>query len=99
MTEPFPILADFAGMEGQRFAVAAPGLAVPVLLNLTEARAWGVPWSPEGRQPFLLHFEGPPEPVLPQGTYRFQRPPIEVDMFTVPLGPAAGGFLYEVVFA
>jgi hypothetical protein len=48
---------------------------------------------------FSLLFEGPVQPLLPQGIYRFDHPGIgDFEIFIVPVGQTAGGTRYEAVF-
>ena len=77
------------------FAVSAveqtePGHA----MTLIELRARP---SPPGYEQFSLLFEGPPEPLLPQGTYRFLHEQLgELPLFTVPIGKNSSAAQYEV---
>ena len=53
----------------------------------------------EKREPFSLVFRGPAEPFLPQRTYVLRNERTEpVEVFLVPVGRDAAGFLYEAVF-
>ena len=55
---------------------------------------------PGGRQRFVLLFHGPPAPVLPQATYRFEHPAFpSLEIFIVPVGPEGDRMRYEAVFA
>jgi hypothetical protein len=49
--------------------------------------------------PFNLHFRGPREPRLAQGTLALEHPEIgRFDVFLVPIGGDADGWIYEAVF-
>jgi hypothetical protein len=52
------------------------------------------------RNPFSLHFQGPPEPYLPQRTYQMRHAAFAgpLDLFIVPIGRESAGFIYEAVF-
>ena len=66
--------------------------------QLIEARA-GVGGTPDGRQPFSLTFEAPPEPALPQRIYRLEHPAMDaMDLFLVPVARTTAGLHYEAVF-
>lgn len=53
--------------------------------------------APPGYEQFSLLFQGPPEPTLPQGTYRFQHARMgEMPLFMVPVGRNQEGVQYEV---
>ena len=49
---------------------------------------------------FSLHWDGPPMPMLRQGTHRVTHPDIgEIDVFIVPIAQVAGAVRYEAVFS
>jgi hypothetical protein len=51
-----------------------------------------------GEDQFVLLFQGPAEPVLPQGTCRFQQDRIgRFALFVVPVGRNEAGILYESI--
>ena len=51
------------------------------------------------RNPFSLRFAGPAEPFLPQRTYTLQHETLgTLEIFLVPIGRTANGFIYEAVF-
>jgi len=51
------------------------------------------------QESFSLLFQGPPTPLLPQQTYRFEHDQIgEFDLFIVPVGRDAVAIQYQVVF-
>lgn len=58
--------------------------------------------GPDGRQrrQFSLHFDGPLDQALPQGTYVLHHESLgDLDVFLVPLGPADDTMRYEAAFA
>ena len=61
-----------------------------------------LPRSPHAprSEPFSLIFLGPPNPILPQATYRLTHDQLgELDIFIVPVGPDPQGRIqYEAVF-
>jgi len=65
---------------------------------LVEAKALPTP-AFQGRQPFSLLFEGPPQPTLPQRIYRLSHPQLDaMDIFLVPVGRTQTATQYEAVF-
>ncbi|MBB2488239.1 hypothetical protein H5407_23675, partial [Mitsuaria sp. WAJ17] len=53
----------------------------------------------QGRQPFSLLFEGPPQPVLPQRIYRISHPQLDaMEIFLVPVGRSESATQYEAIF-
>ena len=53
--------------------------------------------APPGFEQFSLMFQGPLEPLLPQGTYCFWHDRLgELPLFMVPVGKSTGGVQYEV---
>lgn len=53
----------------------------------------------EGRAQFSIVFRGPPEPILPQRIYRFEKESLGAfELFIVPIGPDESGMQYEAVF-
>jgi len=93
-------LASFEPLVGSRFTLRldqADG-AAELPARLVEARA-GRGGAPGGRQPFSLTFEAPPEPALPQRTYRLEHPQLDaIDIFLVPVARSTAGLHYEAVF-
>jgi hypothetical protein len=52
------------------------------------------------RSPFLVHFRGPPEPVLPQRIYKVEHGSTgALEIFLVPIGMTPDGIRYEAIFA
>ena len=82
---------DFQALVGAPFQLrAGPGPLDTVLAEVS------VHHSP-GLEGFSLLFQGPPEPVLPQGTYRVASPGFgECDLFLVPV---RAGTTYQAVFS
>ena len=90
-------LARFEPLVGSRFMLRLDDAAA-LPAELIEARAGGGR-APDGRQPFSLTFEAPPEPALPQRIYRLEHPQLEaMDLFLVPVAHTATGLHYEAVF-
>jgi hypothetical protein len=53
--------------------------------------------APQGFEQFSLLFQGPAEPLLAQGTYRFEHAQLGVmPLFMVPVARSAQGVWYEV---
>jgi hypothetical protein len=53
----------------------------------------------EEMERFSAYFQGPVEPHLPQGLYKFQHEQMgEFDLFIVPVAKNDAGFRYEAVF-
>ena len=100
VSEGLLTLARFEPLVGSRFTLRlddADG-AVELPAQLVEARARRA-GPPQGRQPFSLTFEAPPEPALPQRIYRLEHPQLDaMDIFLVPVARTAAGLHYEAVF-
>ena len=90
--------ATFDPHLGERFRLEVEaGSTIDVVL--TEARVWGASPDPGGRDPFTVVFQGPPETVLPQRTYRLEHAAIGAfEIFLVPIGRDERGVSYEAVF-
>lgn len=91
-------LSTFEPCVGQVFGVEAGGGSLKV--TLTEASPG--PWQPEGEDTFAfeLMFQGPPDPVLPQATYRMTHPALgPLDVFIVPVARTQDGTTYQAVFS
>jgi hypothetical protein len=88
----------FSPLVGETFQVhVQPEQTIAV--ELIDARPLSDTNGTRTRPPFVLTFKGPPQFVLPQRIYRFEHQAIGAhDIFIVPLGPGAGGMLYEVIF-
>lgn len=94
---------QFAPAVGDVFAIELPD-APRVELVLREATALGqapVATEAAARQPFVLRFDGPPEPQLAQQIVRLEHASLgSLDLFVVPIAREAdGGMRYEAVFA
>ncbi len=67
---------------------------VALALQLAELRSRP---APPGFEQFSLLFQGPAEPALEQGIYRFQHAKLgELDLFMVPVARNREGIQYEV---
>jgi hypothetical protein len=90
--------ATFSDHVGQPFEVSA-GDGVSHTLALASVREGAAaPW-PGARVPFVLVFEGPREPLLPQAIYGFTHPDLgEFGIFIVPVGIEGEAVVYEAVF-
>lgn len=99
--EPAPAqltLETFRPVVGQAFAVGEEGGST-VELILAEAAAQRGD-SPSARAPFSLLFHGPADPLLPQGSYRFEHASLgAMEIFIVPLGRDEHSAVYEAVFS
>jgi hypothetical protein len=88
--------ADFEPLHGAALRREAPGQ------RLACVRVEGRRLPMHARRsapPFALILRGPHAPVLPQGTATLVHPvhgPLA--LFTVPVGPDAGGMRYEITF-
>ena len=97
------ILSDFTDHVGGAFRLShADGER---MMTLTEAKALSAGGKEgddtPGRQggAFSLLFENIADDMLPQGIYRIEHPRHDgIDLFLVPVGACAGGFVYESVF-
>jgi len=93
----------FAGRVGERFVLAADGVAPSTLdlVEATESTELGGTGADGVRRPqFSLVFRGGPEAALPQSSYRLAHADLgELELFLVPIGPDAGRMRYEAAFA
>lgn len=97
MPEALLTLASFEPLVGSRFTLRLDD-AAELPAQLIEARA-GRGGAQGCRQPFSLTFEAPPEPALPQRTYRLEHPQLDaMDLFLVPVARTATSLQYEAVF-
>jgi hypothetical protein len=94
MTERSLALDDFAPLRGRSFAIEAPGGGVELVL----AEAQALPGSVREAGGFRLEFEGPLQPELGQGVYRFLVGGQPSDIFLVPIARAAEAMRYEAIF-
>ena len=72
----------------------------PLELLLTQVRRYDTGSGERNdMERFSLYFQGPPDMMLPQGTYTFDHEGMgELALFIVPIGRDEDGFRYEVVF-
>lgn len=101
MLESFSV-ETFADRIGEQFtisvAVGRIDLELIAAAALTPSSNRAVQ-SSDDRLPFSIEFKGPGEPVLPQGTYRFEHPALGIfEIFVVPIGRGQTGVCYEAVF-
>jgi hypothetical protein len=98
---PERLSADiFQPLIGTAFVVSdeADG-RVELTLSSVVTRDQAVPDAPEGWVAFTLQFEGPREPLVPQGTYRFRHAATGgIDIFIVPIAQNETATIYEAVF-
>jgi hypothetical protein len=93
-----PTLEIFTPALGEAFTVGSEGGATVELVLAEAAAEDSGEHAP--RPPFSLLFEGPAEPLLPQGTYRFEHGSLGVlEIFIVPLGRDGHGSAYQAVYA
>ena len=101
MLESFTI-ETFANRIAEQFGVSTEAGAIALeLLAATSLAGTSRPVTlPPGRRaPFSLEFLGPPEPILPQGTYAFEHDTLGAfELFVVPIGRDERGTRYEAVF-
>ncbi len=95
----YPDRQGFAELIGSRFTIPIEE-GGELALTLVEVNALG---SREegGRtvESFSLIFEGPPDLLLPQGTYSFSHAQLaELVIFVVPIGPRGDVLGYEAIF-
>ncbi len=87
--------SDFEAACNSAFMVSTieqPTTTFPFTLTTLTTRS-----APSGFEQFSLIFAGPPEPLLPQGTYRFMHDDLgELPLFMVPIGRNALNVQYEV---
>ena len=97
---PDPLeLPTFEAHVGDSFDIDLDGGAS---VNLTLAEANRGPWQPrEGPETaFELMFRGPPDPVLPQATYRLTHRSLgSLDIFIVPISRSDESTTYQAVFS
>jgi hypothetical protein len=90
--------AEFEGVLGSTFQVMdAQGHAV---LSLSLERVVRHPERPGYRQPFSLHWTGPPTPILSQQVRRLTHPELgDIEIFLGPIAADTSAATYEAVFA
>ncbi len=90
-------MADFEPLVGDAFMLEGV-TADPLACTLQSVTPAGE--RPGGRAPFGLIFLGPPQPILPQATYRLVHGGLgALEIFVVPLGQDDGGTTYQAIFA
>lgn len=90
--------ATFEGLIGEIFRVEVDP---PLELRLASLERFGEPGPDGAREPFSIHFTGPPQRPLTQRIYALANDQLDVPMiFLVPIGPGADGLpRYEAVFS
>ena len=87
-------VARFQAAVNTEFSLSVQGGTRPIPLRLTEVT---VRDSSAGFEQFAALFEGPPEPLLPQGTYAISHPSFgEIPLFIVPVARSSSSVSYEV---
>ena len=84
----------FRGAVGETFHVDSEGEKVGLVLDDVRDLPQGI----REQGSFRLVFTGPPEPLVPQGLYRFERGEDSYDIFIVPIARDEKGSTYEAVF-
>ncbi|MFN0314573.1 MAG: DUF6916 family protein [Burkholderiales bacterium] len=88
----------FAPLLHQHFQLEIDGLAVQLELLEAAPLKHASPTN-LGRQPFLLLFRGPGQPLLPQNTYSLVHDATGTqEIFMVPVAPDGIGPRYEAIF-
>lgn len=87
-------LDEFEGREGEKFELQLDGGGVPLTLAKVQ------PLPPSGREAgaFVLEWQGPADPVLPQAIYTFRQGEDMFEIFIVPLRKDGEGVRYEAIF-
>jgi hypothetical protein len=97
---------DFAPTLGEAYELDLDG-AAKLELVLVDARGMREraaltdqqDVAPDPRDPFIVVFRGPVDPILPQRIYRLEHSTLGVlEIFLVPIGRDADGVRYEAVF-
>jgi hypothetical protein len=96
--------ADFQAVAGSPFRVSV-GPSLTLELRLVEVVDLGQrpgerpSQRPSQRPPFVLRFQGPPEPVLEQVVHRLEHTEMgDLDIFLGPVSNDAEVTMYEAVF-
>lgn len=87
-------LEEFKAREGEPFALVLGEKTLP--FSLAAVRT--LPDSGRAGGAFVLDWQGPYEPVLPQDIYTLRHGEEEFEMFIVPVGRDRAGAQYEAVF-
>lgn len=90
---------DYAGQLNTKFRVVADAPR-PVELELVEVKGWAsLPMEQGGLERFSLFFGGPPDIMLPQGSYKLEHEALgALEIFLVPVARTEEGMRYEAVF-
>ncbi|WP_139490609.1 DUF6916 family protein [Brevibacillus dissolubilis] len=89
--------AAFLEQVNTTFTIVSPDSTQSVELTLIEAVQT---LRDERHENFSLMFQGPLQPQLPQGNYRFVHEQMgEHIMFMVPVGQRQDGMRYEIIFS
>ncbi len=87
-------LEEFTAREGESFALVLSDRTLPFSL----ARVRTLPDTGRDGGAFVLDWQGPYEPVLPQDIYTLRHGDEEFQMFIVPVAQDRSGTKYEAVF-
>lgn len=85
---------DFRDSVGETFDVGADGGTIEMVLDHYQDLPPGI----REKGSFRLRFRGPPDPLLPQALYRFERSGRAYDIFVVPIAQDDKGSTYEAIF-
>lgn len=86
---------DFEGLAPASLFVQFEGAQVPV--SVVEVR--DLPDRSTRAAPFAVEFEGPRDPMLPQGIHALHHPSLGLlELFMVPLARTASHARYELIF-
>jgi uncharacterized protein DUF6916 len=88
-------VTDFEPRKGETFRLRAPDRELE--LELVQVKRLGESGRAGGA--FSLLLRGQSGPYLPQAIYALDHPALgTMELFIVPIGPAAGGNGYEIIF-
>ena len=87
-------LTDFTPRIGKAIKVQATNGSIDLVLD----QAQELPGSIRQGGSFRLEFQGPLQPTLGQGIYRFLLGGDPQDIFIVPIGQTPQGIRYEAIF-
>lgn len=87
-------LDEFSDREGESFELVLGDRTIPFTLAAVRT----LPDTGRGGGAFILDWQGPYEPVLPQDIYTFRDGEEEYEMFIVAVGRDRDGAQYEAVF-
>ena len=87
-------LDEFKAREGESFELVLGDRTIPFTLDAVRE----LPSSGREGGAFVLDWQGPYEPILPQNIYAFRHGDDEFEMFIVPIGRDRTGTCYEAVF-